>query len=235
MEQKIYDTPQAVAEAFTTDFVSLVNQNESLSVALSGGSTPKILLDLLAEKHADLDWSRVHFYWGDEPCVPPTDGDSNYKMTVDHLLSKIDMPEANVHRVKGENDPAAEAVDYGKQIEQNLPSVNELAQFDLVILGMGGDGHTASIFPHEIELLEAPSTCAVATHPESGQIRVSLTGNVINNAKRVAFLVTGAGKAEKIDEIFNQKGDWQRYPAAHIKPVSGKLSWYMDQAAAAAL
>ena len=235
MEQKTFNTPQEVAAAFAADFVSLVNQNESLSVALSGGSTPKILFDLLAENHADLDWSKVHFYWGDERCVPPTDGDSNYKMTVDHLLSKIDMPEANVHRVKGENDPASEAVDYGKQIEQNLPSVNGLPQFDLVILGMGGDGHTASIFPHEIELLKAETTCATVTHPESGQIRVSLTGNVINNAKRIAFLVTGAGKAEKIDHIFHKTGDWETYPASYIQSTDGTLTWYMDKAAAASL
>jgi len=235
LNTQIFDTPQAVAEAFAAEFVELVQNNYSLTVALSGGSTPKILFDILAEKHADLDWTKLHFYWGDERCVPPTDGDSNYKMTVDHLLSKVDMPDANIHRVKGENDPAVEAVDYGKQIDTNLPSVNGMPQFDLVILGMGGDGHTASIFPHEIELLKAESTCAVATHPESGQIRVSLTGGVINNAKKVAFLVTGAGKTEKIDEIFHKTGGWESYPASYIAPTSGDLTWFMDKAAAAKL
>ena len=235
MNKKIFDTPQAVAEAFASEFVALVNKAEKLTVALSGGSTPKILFDLLAEKHADLDWSKVHFYWGDERCVPPADAESNYKMTVDHLLSKIKMPKANIHRVKGENDPAAEAEDYGRQIEVELPTANGLPQFDLVILGIGGDGHTASIFPHEIALLDAASTCAVANHPESGQKRVTLTGNVINNARNISFLVTGSGKAEKIDEIFHKTGEWESYPASYIKPGHGELTWFMDQSAAAKL
>lgn len=235
MDKKVFDTPKAVAAAFAADFVALVEQNDQLNVALSGGSTPKILFDLLAENHADLDWSKVHFYWGDERCVPPTDDESNYKMTVDHLLSKIEMPEANAHRVKGENDPVAETTSYGNQIKENLPSANGLPQFDLVILGMGGDGHTASIFPHEIELLNVAGTCALATHPESGQKRVTLTGKVINNALNISFLVTGAGKAEKIDEIFHKTGDWESYPAYHIKPLEGTLTWYMDESAAAKL
>ena len=141
------------------------------------------------------------------------------------------MPEANVHRVLGENDPVQEAQRYGKEIEDGLPSANGLPQFDLIILGMGADGHTASIFPHEMELLDSKEVCAVATHPESGQKRVSLTGQVINNARVVTFLVTGASKAEKVVEIFNQSGDWKSYPASYIKPDSGELTWYLDKAA----
>lgn len=233
METNISKTPQAVAEAFATHFIALAKANSTLNVALSGGSTPKILFDLLAENHSEtIDWSGIHFYWGDERCVPPTDSDSNYKMTADHLLSKIDFPEQNVHRVLGENDPAGEAIHYGEQIVANLTAANGLPQFDLVILGMGGDGHTASIFPHEIELLDSENTCEVATHPESGQKRITLTGNVINNAKEICFLVTGAGKTEKIDEIFHQTGDWKTYPASYIQPKGGKLTWFMDEAAA---
>lgn len=233
METNISKTPQAVAEAFADHFITLARTNDTLSVALSGGSTPKILFDLLAEHHANsIDWSNVHFYWGDERCVPPTDSDSNYKMTVDHLLSKIDFPDENVHRVLGENDPVEEAISYGNQITANLPAANGLPQFDLIILGMGGDGHTASIFPHEIELLDSDHVCEVATHPENGQKRVSLTGKVINNAANVCFLVTGAGKAEKVEEIFHKTGNWERYPASHIEPVEGDLIWWMDQAAA---
>ncbi|GAB5522980.1 MAG: 6-phosphogluconolactonase [Roseivirga sp.] len=233
METNISKTPQAVAEAFANHFIALAKANKTLSVALSGGSTPKILFDLLAELHATaIDWSGIHLYWGDERCVAPTDSDSNYKMTLDHLLSKIDFPAQNVHRVLGENDPAGEAINYGNQIETNLPAANGLPQFDLIILGMGGDGHTASIFPHEIELLNSHHTCEVATHPESGQKRITLTGKVINNAKEICFLVTGAGKTEKIDEIFHQTGDWKAYPASYIEPADGKLTWFMDEAAA---
>lgn len=233
METNISKTSQAVAETFATHFIALANDSDSLTVALSGGSTPKILFDLLAVSHADsVDWSGIHFYWGDERCVPPTDNDSNYKMTVDHLLSKIDFPEANIHRVLGENDPGGEAINYGKQITTNLLSANALPQFDLVILGMGGDGHTASIFPHEIELLDSENVCEVAIHPESRQKRITLTGKVINNAREICFLVTGAGKTEKIDEIFHQTGNWKSYPASYINPTGGKLTWFMDEAAA---
>jgi 6-phosphogluconolactonase len=233
VETKISKTPQAVAEAFARHFLALTRENETLSVALSGGSTPKILFDFLAANHSDdINWSGVHLYWGDERCVAPDDSESNYKMTVDHLLSKIDIPAENIHRVLGETNPVTEAMNYSRQINENLPSVNGLPQFDLIILGMGGDGHTASIFPHEIELLNAENTCEVATHPESGQKRITLTGNVINNAKEICFLVTGAGKTEKIDEIFHQTGDWKTYPASYIKPETGKLTWFMDEAAA---
>ena len=231
MNTLIFDTPQAVAEAFARDLVQRIAAADQLTIALSGGSTPKLLFDHMAAEYADIDWSKVHLYWGDERCVPPTEDDSNYKMTVTHLLSKIDMPEANVHRVLGENDPVQEAERYGKEIEDGLPSANGLPQFDLIILGMGADGHTASIFPHEMELLDSKEVCAVATHPESGQNRVSLTGPVINNAKTVTFLVTGASKAEKVVEIFNQSGDWKSYPASYIKPDSGELTWYLDKAA----
>ena len=231
MNTLIFDTPQAVAEAFARDLAQRIAAADQLTIALSGGSTPKLLFDYVAAEYADIDWSKVHLYWGDERCVPPTDDDSNYKMTVTHLLSKIDMPEANVHRVLGENDPVQEAQRYGKEIEDGLPSANGLPQFDLIILGMGADGHTASIFPHEMELLDSKEVCAVATHPESGQKRVSLTGQVINNARVVTFLVTGASKAEKVVEIVNQSGDWKSYPASYIKPDSGELTWYLDKAA----
>lgn len=233
MKTNVSKTPQAVAEDFAGHLIAQAKTNSPFNVALSGGSTPKILFDLLAASFSqDLDWSAIHFYWGDERCVPPTDSDSNYKMTADHLLSKVDFPEANIHRVLGENDPAGEAVNYGNQIQTNLPSANGLPRFDLIILGMGGDGHTASIFPHEIELLDSDQICEVATHPESGQKRITLTGKVINNAKEVCFLVTGSGKTEKIDEIFHQTGDWKSYPASYIQPVDGELTWFMDEAAA---
>jgi len=233
LKTNISKTPRAVAEAFAGHLIAQAKINAPFNVALSGGSTPKILFDLLAASHAqDINWSDIHFYWGDERCVPPADDDSNYKMTVDHLLSKIDFPEENIHRVLGENTPAEEAVNYGNQIETNLPLANGLPRFDLIILGMGGDGHTASIFPHEIELLDSDEICEVATHPESGQQRITLTGKVINNAKEICFLVTGAGKTEKIDEIFHRTGGWKSYPASYIRPEDGEITWFMDEAAA---
>lgn len=233
MEVKVYTDKEEVAQRFASYFSDLVKGGDTFHVALSGGSTPKTVFDVLARDFKDkIDWTKIHFYWGDERCVPPTDDDSNYKMTVEHLLSKIDIPEENVHRILGENNPKSEALRYANLLEINLERVGGTPQFDLVILGMGDDGHTASIFPHEIDLWDADDHCVVATHPDSGQKRVSINGKVINRAKEVTFLVTGENKAEKVNEIHNQKEGYKKYPASLVNPDSGNLIWFMDEAAA---
>ncbi|MDP5230000.1 MAG: 6-phosphogluconolactonase [Cellulophaga sp.] len=232
MQVRIYPTKQDVAAKFSTFLADLVKSTKILNIALSGGSTPKIVFDYLAENYADLDWSHVNFYWGDERCVLPTDSESNYKMTVKHLLSKIEIPSENIFRIQGENDPEKEAIRYSAVLEKELPSEFKIPQFDLVILGMGDDGHTASIFPHEIELWDSNENCVVAVHPDSGQKRVSITGKIINNAEKVAFLVTGASKAEKVQEIIKKTGNFKEYPATLVKPTSGKLIWFLDKDAA---
>lgn len=233
---KVFQDKEEVAQQFAKDLFSLVAGKDKITIALSGGSTPKVLFQLLADQYLDqLDWSKIHFFWGDERCVLPTDEESNYKMTNDILLKHIPANQLNVHRVKGENEPAAEAIRYGKMIEEVVDSANALPQFDLVILGMGDDGHTASIFPHQIELLKSDAICATATHPTSGQIRVTITGKVINNAKNIAFLVTGGGKADRLHEIFAEEGAYQTYPATYITANNGNLAWYLDKAAASKL
>lgn len=233
MEIKVYKDKQEVAERFSAYFEDLVCGKEVFHVALSGGSTPKIVFDVLVNKYGDkIDWSKIHFYWGDERCVPPSDGQSNYKMTVEHLFSKIKVSKENIHRVLGEADPAGEAMRYANLLEINLDRIAGIPQFDLVILGMGDDGHTASIFPHEIELWNSKDHCVVATHPESGQKRVSINGNVINRSKEIAFLVTGSSKAEKVDEIHNKKEGYEKYPASLVNPDSGNLKWFLDEEAA---
>lgn len=231
MKLKISKSKQEVALDFSRYLAILIANRETVHVALSGGSTPKIVFDELATNfQEDIDWTNVHLYWGDERCVEPTDDESNYKMTVSHLVSKINIPKENIHRIKGENDPAYEAKRYAEVLEKNIPLKNNIPQFDLVILGMGDDGHTASIFPHEIELWHSDTFCEVAVHPESGQRRVSITGQIINNADTVAFLVTGASKAEKFNEIKNQTGDFKKYPASLVQPSSGRLLWFLDEA-----
>ena len=236
MQVKIYKNKSEVAERFSAYFEALVKGKEEFHVALSGGSTPKIVFDVLAAEYGDkIEWNNIHFYWGDERCVPPTDDQSNYKMTVDHLFSKIQVPKENIHRVLGEADPTSEAMRYANLLEINLDRVEGTPQFDLVILGMGDDGHTASIFPHEIELWNAKDHCVVATHPDSGQKRVSINGIVINSAIEVAFLVTGSSKANKIDEIHAKKVGFEKYPASLVKPNSGNLFWFLDEDAAAKL
>lgn len=224
----IFKNNEAVAEAFADFLQKEIAKSEKINIALSGGSTPKVLFDILAKKYTNkIDWKKVHFYWGDERCVAPTDDESNFKMTHEKLLQHINIPLGNIHRVLGENDPIEEANRYGKLIEWSLFLKNSLPVFDLIILGMGSDGHTASIFPHQIELLEAEKTCAVAIHPDSGQRRITLTGKVINAAKQVHFLVTGASKNSVVKEIFSKTGNYITYPAAHIE----NAEWWMDESA----
>jgi len=222
-----------VAKRFSGYLEEHIKNNPSFHIALSGGSTPKEIFDYMAENARDTDWSKVHLYWGDERCVPPTDAESNYKMTVDHLLSKIDIPEENIHRILGEDKPESEAVRYGKVLDTHLPQVNGVPQLDLVILGMGDDGHTASIFPHQIALWDSDANCEVAVHPESGQRRITITGKIINNAKTVAFLVTGKTKAEKVKCIIDKEKGHENYPASLVAPLSGNLIWFLDTEAAA--
>ncbi len=236
MDIKIYRDKQEVAEQFSAYFVEKAGTGETFHVALSGGSTPKIVFDVLAERFSDkVDWNKVHFYWGDERCVPPTDDESNYKMTVEHLFSKIEVPKENIHRILGEKDPETEAMRYANLLEINLERVEGTPQFDLVILGMGDDGHTASIFPHQIDLWNAEDHCVVATHPDSGQKRVSLNGKVINTAKEVAFLVTGASKADKVKAVVEKTNGSEVYPASLVHPKSGNLVWFLDMDATAEL
>ncbi|MEC7771197.1 MAG: 6-phosphogluconolactonase [Bacteroidota bacterium] len=236
MDLKIYKDKQEVAEQFSSYFVDQLKDKDAFHVALSGGSTPKIVFDVLADNFADkVDWSNVHFYWGDERCVPPSDDESNYKMTVEHLFSKIEVPKENINRILGEKNPVNEAMRYANLLEIDLDRVEGTPQFDLVILGMGDDGHTASIFPHEIELWDSEDHCVVATHPGSGQKRVSINGKVINAAKEVAFLVTGASKAEKVKAVVEKTEGSDAYPASLVNPSSGNLVWFLDKEAAAKL
>jgi len=228
----IHPDKQRVAEAFALFLAYWLKPRERATIALSGGSTPKLLFRHLADLYRDrIDWSKVHFFWGDERCVPPDHEESNYGMTRELLLQYIAIPEGNVHRIRGEADPGEEAQRYGEVIQEFVPKANGRPAFDLMILGMGDDGHTASIFPDQLELLKAEGPCAVASHPESGQQRITLTGPVINNAGLISFLVTGADKAPRIEEIFQKKGNWENYPAAHIQPERGELHWFLDEEA----
>ncbi len=233
MEVNIAGSKKETARSFSEYLANLITKNNILHVALSGGSTPKeVFKELALHFKNEIDWSKVQFYWGDERCVPPDDEQSNYKMANEFLFSKIELPLANIHRIEGENEPVEEAKRYADLLEKNLPKVGTQSQFDLVILGLGDDGHTASIFPNQINLWNSEAYCEVAEHPESAQKRVTLTGNIINNAKEVVFLVTGENKAQKVFEIIEGKGNFAAYPASLVEPVSGRLNWFLDAEAA---
>lgn len=233
---RISQTPSLVARNVADDLAAAVKRGETYHIALSGGSTPRLLFEYLSENYREsIPWGDVHLWWGDERCVAPDHEESNYRMTKETLLKGVILPPENVHRIKGENNPADEAVRYANEMKKIIPHKNDLPVFDMIYLGLGTDGHTASIFPDAMELLTVPELTAVATHPESGQNRISLTGPVLNNASNVAFLVTGASKAERVSEIFEKKDGSEKFPASHIDPVHGDLAWYLDRAAAKSL
>lgn len=208
-----------------------VNKSHSFfNIALSGGSTPKSVFDFLAVNFkSTIEWSKIHFFWGDERCVPPSHEESNYLMTYKRLFSKIEIPEKNIFRIEGEREPELEVVRYSDIILQNIPLVNNIPSFDLIMLGLGEDGHTASIFPDRIDLIDTKSICEAAVHPVTLQKRITLTGNVINNSKKVLFLITGSSKNKIVDTILNKKEGFEKLPASYIRPVNGELIWLLDK------
>ncbi|MDX2246864.1 MAG: 6-phosphogluconolactonase [Bacteroidia bacterium] len=225
----IFKNPASIAEAFAKNLKEWTAADKPFHLALSGGSTPQILFQYLSTLPADyLPWSRIHLWWGDERAVPADHAESNFGMTKTYLLDHISIPAENIHRVKGEVDPERAAQEYMEEITRLITFKNDWPVFDLIMLGMGDDGHTASIFPHEIYLLRSPQICAVATHPVSGQKRITLTGRVINAAEKVAFLVTGKNKTEKVSEIMKKLPEAHIYPAAYIQPTEGQLYWFLD-------
>ena len=228
----------AVARAFADHLVNRLAAKKvgPLFVALSGGSTPKLLFKLLASEYKEkLDWSRIHFFWGDERCVPHDDPESNFGVVKDLLFDHVPVVWSQVHAVDTTKSPEEAAKAYGELMMQLLPSNSDgLPILDVNMLGMGSDGHTASIFPANMdELLTDKRICAVATHPETGQKRVTMTGPVLMASDEVAFLVTGNSKAQRIAQIINGEHGAENFPTAHIKPTSGKLIWFLDEAAAA--
>jgi 6-phosphogluconolactonase len=234
-EVKIYKNPRKVSKAIAREIKNLSRQPETerLNIAVSGGKTPELLFAVLVEKHKDaIPWDKIHFWWVDERCVPPEDEESNYNLARELLFSYIDIPGENIHRIKGESDPDEEALLYAAEIRKNLPIAGGIPVFDLVLLGMGDDGHTASIFPGYLELIDDKRVCAVTQHPSSGLKRVTLTGSVIKNAHRIFFMVTGENKAARISEIMNNNEAAKLLPAYYIEPVHGTLIWFIDEAAA---
>jgi 6-phosphogluconolactonase len=236
MSYKIFSTPLDLAEAVASEMADMINKaaigGRSLALALSGGNTPKLLFGVLADKYTEsVAWSSVHFFWGDERCVPPEDPESNYGMTRRLLLSSIRIPEENIHRIRGEEVPDKEATRYSQEIVKYTRSENTFPVFDLIILGIGDDGHTASIFPGNPFLLTSNKVCDVATHPVSGQKRVTITGKVINNADKIIFMVTGSGKADLIGKIFRKEAVSLSFPAAYVVPFQGEVKWFLDKEA----
>jgi len=235
IKYQIYNTKEETAKALAHDLASKLQKTkgEKVTIALSGGSTPFIMFDALVSNYSDtINWENIHFFWVDERCVVPSSSESNYGNTKKSLFDKIDIPAANIHRVLGEENPNSEAIRYSKEIADHVPSINGIPQFDIVLLGMGDDGHTASIFPPEIDLLKARENAVVGKNPYSGQERITLSGTVINNGKQIFFLVTGKSKATILEQIVTKNDDYLKFPAAHISADLNKTLWYLDKDAA---
>ncbi|MFA5124161.1 6-phosphogluconolactonase [Zavarzinia sp.] len=209
------------------------------AAALSGGETPRAFYKMLARQQFSqkIPWRRVQVYWGDERCVPPDDPASNHGMAREALLKHVPLADAAVHRVHGEEAPDAAALAYDNALRA-LAALerprSELPVFDLVLLGVGGDGHTASLFPHS-DALAVEERFAVATLAPDGSPRVTVTYPVINAARRVWFLVSGAQKAGIVAEVLEGLHVPEAVPAQGVRPVHGKLTWLLDEAAAGEL
>ena len=206
------------------------------TIALSGGSTPRRVYELLAgeEFKQDIDWPNVHVLFGDERTVPPDDAESNYRMANEALLSRVPIPLRNVHRIEGLGDAAANASAYEREM-RDLFGEAEWPRLDLVLLGMGDDGHTASLFPGTEALNERRLWVASNWVEKLGAWRVTLTAPAINAARHVLFIVTGAAKAGRLREVLKGEQDPSRLPSQLIRPHDGTLEWFVDRAAASDL
>lgn len=241
-EIRILTTPQELFASAAEEVLHLaddaVNSRGRFTIALSGGSTPRSLFHLLATNaKSSLPWDRMFFFWSDERHVPPTDPDSNYRMADEALLSKVPVPPANVLRIQAENPDAAAAAEAYEQTLRKFfqVSADAVPKFDLILLGMGPDGHTASLFPGTAGLGEK-SHLVIANWVEKLKThRLSFTLPLINAARCVAFLVSGTDKAPALKAVLESDASGEQYPSKLVQPKDGKLIWFLDRAAASGL
>jgi 6-phosphogluconolactonase len=243
----VFPTPEALAAAATDHFVAAaetaIRATGRFAVALSGGSTPRALYARLAEaRHGSrVEWSRVQVFWGDERCVAPDDADSNALMARAALLDHVPIPPANVHRMRGEESPRAAAAQYEQELRATFgtpsgpPRAMPLARLDLVLLGLGPDGHTASLFPALHAVDEIARWVMAEYIPSVSMWRITLTPVVINAAAEVLFLVTGTEKASIVQRVLEGPHDPHALPAQVVAPGNGILRWFVDADAAAGL
>ena len=237
-EVKVYSNSEAVAAALADLFVD-VGQTASCDrgvfrVALSGGNTPRRAYELLAEEPRSLalPWKDVFIYFGDERCVPPDDEQSNYRMARKAFLDRVPIPPANVHRIRGEADPGFAANNYASIIRTDLA---DPPRFDLVLLGLGPDGHTASLFPGSPPDLHDSVLVRAVFAQSQDMWRVTMTPKLINLGRTVAFAVEGAEKADILSKVLEGPVDTTKYPAQIVSPSSGRLVWLVDDLAAGML
>lgn len=226
----------AAAEEFIRAARAAIGAQGRFTAALSGGSTPKALYSLLAENYANFAWNRVFLFFGDERHVPPTDSESNYRMVNETLLAKITIPSENVFRVPTENpDATTVAAEYENQIRRFFQlKPGEFPRFDLILLGMGPDGHTASLFPDSLALDEQSRIVVANWIAKFNAHRITFTFPVLNRAAEIMFLASGSDKADVVRQVLEAKNT-PSLPSQRVQPSDGKLLWMLDEAAASKL
>ncbi len=210
-----------------------VDTRGKFELALSGGSTPKALYQLLASegKSARIPWQRTHIYWSDERCVLPDDPRSNYRMAYETLLSHVSLLEENIHRMHGEDDPESAARDYAKELENEFDSGG--SRFPLILLGMGEDGHTASLFPGSDALLDVENSVTATYVEKFKEHRLTMTLRTLNAAETIVFLVAGESKAAALSKVLDDRSvEPDSLPAKLVRPANGELIWLVDESAA---
>jgi 6-phosphogluconolactonase len=224
---------RAAAELFVEQAAQSIAEAGRFLVALNGGSTPARLFQLLAtDLREKVNWSEVHVFWGDERCVPPDDPGSSYGQARDTLLSQVPIPDSNIHRIKGELGPAEASKKYSLTLREFASPPFEWPRFDLVYLGMGEDGHTASLFPGAPVEVSWPTMPVTAHYQDRPASRVTLTPVVFNRARRIIFMASGEKKAQTLAEVLSDRYNPELYPAQRIEPKDGQLIWLVDEAAA---
>jgi 6-phosphogluconolactonase len=236
----VCDTPEelalAAAERLTAYERACRRTGERFSLVLAGGQTPRRIYELLATDpfKQRLEWDQVDLFFGDERGVPPDHPDSNYRMTAAALISRVPIPPWQVHRIIGEGNPNESAQLYEGQLRTYFAGA-PWPRFALVLLGMGTDGHTASLFPGSDALCETEHWVVPSRSPQPPQSRITLTVPVLNHAARVLFLVSGADKAARLAQVLKPKPQTELLPAQMIQPISGSVEWLVDSAAASLL
>jgi 6-phosphogluconolactonase len=227
---------RAAAEFFVEHAAQSIAERDQFLVALNGGNTPNRLFQLLAtDFRENVDWRKVHVFWGDERCVPPDDPGSSYGQARRALLSHVPIPDANIYRIKGELDPVEASKDYSLLLQEFIPAPRKWPRLDLVFLGMGEDGHTASLFPGSPVNVSEPTVPVTAHYQDRPANRVTLTPVVFNSARLAVFMATGEKKAQTFAEVLSDRYNPELYPAQRIHPEDGKLIWLVDEAAASKL
>lgn len=229
MKIEIHKTPEETLRSMSETLISIIQKSKvkPFHLALSGGKTAKELFKLWVKEFKErIPWESIRFYWVDERCVSPEDEESNFKHAERLLFIPLEIPHDHIHRIWGEQDPKIEAERYSEMVKWELPGYADIPRFDCIILGVGTDGHIASIFPDTMNLLTDRRCYAVSQHPESGQSRITMTGTIILKSSAILIPVIGAEKRKIVEHLVQKEGD---YPASHILSDAPAAILFTDQ------